>query len=325
MRHRLEARVIIGGLAATLFMAIMSAWAVAADKVRIGKANGNGWTFVPADIGAAEGIFAKYGIELEISNLAGDAKIQQALIADAIDIGLGSGPAMAFVAKGAPVVTVAAYASEPRQIAIIVLPDSNIRTIADVRGKMLGISTVGSLTEWLAAQMSVQEGWGPGAVKTLPLGDNDANLAALRTHQIDGMLAATEYGYVLEERNAGRNLMSMEKYAPHFHAHVIFARQALVNQNPDLVERFLKGFFASIAFMKANRAKTTELASKFLHESTAIADKTYEHEIGMLEDDGRFDPQAIAVLKDSFVAMGILAEKPRDEQLFTTRFVPVKP
>ena len=325
MHDRIGWRLVRHLLSAALLLLGAAAPSLAADKLRIGKANGNGWTFLPADIGMAEGIFAKLGIELEIHNLAGDAKIQQALIADAIDFGLGSGPAMAFVAKGAPVVTVAAYASEPRQIAIIVLPDSPIRTIADMRGKSLGISTVGSLTEWLGAQMAVQEGWGPGAVKTIPLGDNDANLAALRTHQIDGMLAATEYGYLLEEKKAGRNLMSMEKYAPHFHAHVIFARQALADRNPALVERFLKGFFASIAFMKTNRARTTELASQLLHESPAIADKVYEHEIGMLEDDGHFDPQAIAVLKESFVAMGILPEKPRDEQLFTSRFVPVKP
>jgi ABC-type nitrate/sulfonate/bicarbonate transport system substrate-binding protein len=313
------------GAVIALLLAVCATNATAADKIRLGKANSNGWTFIPADIGMSEGIFAKYGIELEIAGLAGDAKLQQALIADALDIALGSGPSMAFVAKGAPVVTVAAYAGEPRQIAIVVLPDSPIHTIPDMKGKTLGISTVGSLTEWLGGQMGVQEGWGPNGVKTLPLGDNDANLAALRTHQIDGMLAATEVGYQLEEKKIGRNFMSMEKYAPHFHAHVIFARQELAEKKPDVVERFLKGFFASIIFMKAHREETSKLAAKFLHESVEIADKTYDHEIGMLETDGRFDPKAIEVLKTSFVDMGILKERPRDDQLFTTKFVPVKP
>jgi hypothetical protein len=31
------------------------------------------------------------------------------------------------------------------------------------------------------------------------------------------------------------------------------------------------------------------------------------------------------VLKESFVEMGILDAKPRDDQLLTTQFVPVKP
>jgi NitT/TauT family transport system substrate-binding protein len=120
-------------------------------------------------------------------------------------------------------------------------------------------------------------------------------------------------------------LLTFEKYAPQFHTHVVFARKQLVDANPELVDRFLKGVFASIAFMKANRDKTTEIATRILQQSPAVMTRTYDTEISMFEDDGRFDPAAITVLKQSFVEMGMLTEKPADEQLFTTRFVPVKP
>jgi hypothetical protein len=62
-----------------------------------------------------------------------------------------------------------------------------------------------------------------------------------------------------------------------------------------------------------------------LHESPAVASKTYDYEISMLEDDGSFDPKAIAVIKDSLVDMKMLDTKPSDDQLFTTKFVPVTP
>jgi ABC-type nitrate/sulfonate/bicarbonate transport system substrate-binding protein len=117
----------------------------------------------------------------------------------------------------------------------------------------------------------------------------------------------------------------MEKYAPKFHTHVVFARKQLVAEKPELVDRFLKGFFASIAFMKANEAKTTEIATRVLHQSTAVMTRTYDYEISMLETDGHFDPEAVEVIKDSFVGMGILTDKPANDQLFTTRFLPVKP
>jgi hypothetical protein len=54
-------------------------------------------------------------------------------------------------------------------------------------------------------------------------------------------------------------------------------------------------------------------------------DKTYDSELSMLSDDGTFDPEAIKVLKESYVEMGILPEQPPDDQLFITRFVPVTP
>ena len=40
--------------------------------------------------------------------------------------------------------------------------------------------------------------------------------------------------------------------------------------------------------------------------------------------DGRFDPKALIVLRQSLVEMGILQQVPDDSVMFTTRFLPVK-
>ncbi len=297
----------------------------AADKVHVAKSADVAWTFVVLDVGQQQGIFAKYGIDVDISALAGDAKVQQALAANSIEFGLGSGPSMAFVAKGAPVYAVAAFAAEPRNIAVIVDAKSPIKAVADLKGKTLAVTTAGSLTDWLAHRIPVQEGWPADSVKTLALGSFSASLAAMKTGQIDGTMAAIEAGYGLEEKNEGRVLIGMEKYAPKFITHVVYARKDLIASNPDLVKRFLQGFFATIAFEKANKDKTTEIAMQVLHQSKNVMDRTYDYEISMFEDDGHFDPAAVDVIKDSFVGMGILDHKPPNDELFTTKFVPVKP
>jgi NitT/TauT family transport system substrate-binding protein len=297
----------------------------AADKVRAAKAVDVAWSFIPLDVGVEEGIFAKYGLDVDVSALTGDAKLQQALASDSVDFGLGSGPGMAFAVKGSPVVAVAAFAAEPRNISVVVGADSPIKSVADLKGKLLAVTTAGSLTDWLAKRLAVQEGWGTDGVRTQALGSFEAFMAALKTKQIDGMMLATEAGYLLEERKEGRIVVGMEKYAPKFHTHVVYARKQLVAEKPELIDRFLKGFFASIAFMKANKEKTTEIATRILHQSPNVMSRTWDYEISMLETDGHFDPEAVAVLKESFIGMGILTEKPRDDQLFTTQFLPVKP
>jgi ABC-type nitrate/sulfonate/bicarbonate transport system substrate-binding protein len=313
------------GLAAALVAAYGLSNAQAADKVTAAKSADVAWTFVVLDIGQQQGIFAKYGIDVEITALAGDAKVQQALAAQSIDFGLGSGPSMAFVAKGAPVYAVAAFAAEPRNISVVVGPNSPIKTVADLKGKSLSVTTAGSLTDWLAHRIGVQEGWGPDGVKTVALGAFAASLAALKTGQVDGMMAAIEAGYGLEEKGEGKILVGMEKYAPKFITHVVYARKDMIAAKPDVISRFLKGFFATIAFEKANKEKTTEIAMQVLHQSKAVMDRTYDYEISMFEDDGHFDPAAVEVIKDSFVGMGILDHKPPNDELFTTKFVPVKP
>ncbi len=299
--------------------------ALAADKVRLGKAQAGAWTFLPADIGVEEGIFAKYGLDVDIINLTGDAKVQQAFAANSIEFGLGSGPGMAFAVKGSPGIAVASYAGPPRNISAIVLAQSPITNVADLKGKLLSVSTAGSLTDWLAKQMARQEGWGQDGVTTVALGAIDSALAALKAHQVDAVILSTEAGYQLEERGEGRIVVGMDRYAPHFITHVAFAQKQLVQDNPALVERFLQGFFASIAFMKANREATSTLAEHVFHQSPTVARKSYDYEISMLETDGRFDPQAVETLKQSFVDMGTLDHRPSDDELFTAKFVPIKP
>jgi NitT/TauT family transport system substrate-binding protein len=139
------------------------------------------------------------------------------------------------------------------------------------------------------------------------------------------MMTSTALGFRLEEEKSGRIVTGMGDYLPHFHTEIVFARTDQVKNNPELVRRFLKGLFAAVAFVKANKDKTNEIAARIIHQSPLVTSRTYDSEMPTLSDDGTFDPAAVHLLKESFVEMGILAEQPRDEQILTTQFVPVKP
>src|SRR6185503_16961463 len=95
----------------------------AADQVHAAKAAGVAWTFTLLNVGIEQGIFAKYGLDVDTADMAGDARLQQALASGAVDFGLGSGPSMALAAKGGQAIAVAAFAGEPRNLAIIVGKD----------------------------------------------------------------------------------------------------------------------------------------------------------------------------------------------------------
>jgi ABC-type nitrate/sulfonate/bicarbonate transport system substrate-binding protein len=297
----------------------------AADKLRVGKSVGTAWTFFPLDVGLHEGIFAKYGVDVEIANFGGDAKLQQALASESMDIGLGSGPSMAFAVKGAPVIGVAAFAGPPRNIGVVVAGDSPIKQVADLKGKLMAISTAGSLTEWLTKRLSAHEGWGPDGIKMVSIGDTAQQASALKARQIDAFMGGTEAGYRLEEAGEGRVLVAMDSYVPHFVTHVVFARKQVVADKPAQVENFLKGFFASIAWMKAHKNESNAITAPLLRESPAVANKTYDLQMPMMELDGQFDPAGLELIKQSFVDLGMLDKKPTDDQMLTRQFLPVKP
>jgi ABC-type nitrate/sulfonate/bicarbonate transport system substrate-binding protein len=310
--------------AAAVVMVALAVPASAAEKLRVGKAVPFAWTFTPLDVGMQTGIFAKHGLEIEASAFGGDARMQQALSADGIDIGIGSGPGMAFMAKGVPAKAVAAMAGVPRNMAVMADYSKPIRTVDDLRGKKLGVTTVGSLTDWIGKRINAQKGWTTNGITTVPIGGMQPARAAIKTGQLDGYIGALESGYELEENKEWRVITSAAPYVDHFITHVFFAREELIAKRPDAVRAFLKGWFETIAFMKANKDKTVDITSKVINVSPSVVSRAYDEQIAIFSTDGTFDPKGVEVLKQSFIEMGLLKEIPDDKVMFTTQFVPVK-
>jgi len=297
----------------------------AADKLNVGKAINVLWVYTVLDVGVQQGIFEKYGLDIDISVLPGDAKFQQALIAKSIDIGLGGGPAMAISVKGSPAIAVAQFAGAPANFSVNVAADSAIKTVADLKGKLLATATAGSLPEWLIKRLSIHEGWGIHGIRTTATGGFEASLSATLTHQVDGFMGATEAGLQMEAQGRGRVIDNMQNYVPHFVSQVVSTRKDFVAEHPDLVERFLKALFASTAFVKNNKDADVAIATKVLNQDPKVIARAWESEKAMLSDDGTFDTEGLEVLKDSFVELGTLDKKPDNDQMLTTKFLPVKP
>src|SRR5262249_34731840 len=266
------------------------------------------WTFTPLDVGIETGQFAKQGLTVEPSAFGGDAKLQQAMAADGVDIGIGSGPGMAFTAKGAPIKTVAAMAGIPTNMALMVNYNSAIKSVDDLKGKRIG----------------VLKGWGPKGIDIVAIGGMEPARAAMKINQIDGYISSLESGFALEEAKEWRVITTVTPFVDHFITQVFFAPEELIEKRPQAIRAFLKGWFNTIAFMKANKAKTVDITAKVINLSPAVIGRAYDEEVGIFSDDGVFDPKAVAALKQSFIEMGLLKEIPDDKVMFTTRFVPVK-
>src|SRR5438874_3046954 len=116
----------------------------AADPIKVGKASATTFAFAPIEIGKEKGVWAKYNLDVESIGFGGDARLQQAMVANSIDFALGSGPGMGFLAKGVPSITVAAMANEPLSMGLTVGKNSPIKTYDDLKGALVSVATVGS-------------------------------------------------------------------------------------------------------------------------------------------------------------------------------------
>ena len=313
-------------LLATLTAALAGlAASASADTITVGKAVPFAWTFIPVDVGLEAGIWKKHGFdEIKIVGFGGEAKVQQALLSKDIDFGLASGPGMAFNAKGGAGIGVAAFYGAPRNLAVAVLYDGKIAKVDDLKNKKIGVTTPGSLTEWLSLRLAESKGWGKAGITAVALGGLDTSLAGLKTNQVDALALATEVTYDMEEKKQLKPVYNFADLVPGFITHVIFARKDLVASDAPKVKRFVDAFFDTVAYMRANKNKVVEISSKVLKTDPKVMARVYDEEMPGFSKDGVFDAKSVALLAESFIGMGVLEKKPADSELFTTKFVPAK-
>ena len=250
--------------------------------------------------------------------------MQQALAAGSLDIGLGSGPGLGFRAKGAPMIGVAAMYGPPANLALLVPVKSPVHSVADLKGKRIGVTTLGSLTDWLCRELSRQQGWGAAGIKIVALGQMQARLAAMDRGELDGLVLEAANGYELEEMGRTRNLILFGDIVRHFYTHVIFATNDMVEKRADLLRRFLRGWFKTVAFMKQNREFTVVSEQRTLDVRRSVIEKIYDAQMGGFSPDGAWDPEAIDVIRASLKELGILPTVPDAKALYTDAFVPVR-
>jgi len=312
-------RKVIAFAAAALSLLFVSP-AAAAEKLRAGKAVAEAFSFVPLDIGIRKGIFAKHGLDIDATAFTGDARMQQAMASDSLDIALGSGPAMAFIVKGSPIKAVAAMAGPPLLLAIVVRPDGP-KTPADLKGQKVSVSTAGSLTYWLVSETSRRLGFGPKGIEIAPMGALQGQVAALKRGDIDGVIMDIGNAFELEKRGEARILVRFTDIKD-FHIHVIFAADKLIAERPQTVRNFLAGWFETIAFMRKNKAETVAIAKDVTGKDEEISARVYDELMPMFSDDGKFDPAALATLSKSYVELHLLPEEPDMTKLYTEAFLP---
>src|SRR3984893_642568 len=275
------------------FLVPFSCPSLALDTIRLGKAVPNSFAFGAAEVGIDAKIFEREGLDLAVSSFRGDAQLQQGLAAGSLDVGLGSGPGLGFRVKGAPMIGVAAMYGAPRNLALLVSAKSPIKSVADLKGKRIGVTTSGSLTDWLGRELSPPRRSASDGIMIAPLGQMQARVAAMDPGELDGVVLEAANGYELEEAGRTRNLILFGDIVKHFYTHVIFATDDMIEKRPDLLRRFLRGWFKTVAFMRANRDFTVKSEQRTLDVRQSIVEKIYDAQMAGFSLDGAWDPEEI--------------------------------
>ena len=294
----------------------------APDKLRIGTPEAVGFNFYMLDAGIDLGIFRKYDLDIERIDVEGGAKLHQAMAAGSLDIALGGGTDLLFVAKGSPEKAVAVLGTAPANLAVLVRGDSPIKTIEDLKGKKIAATTVGSLTSWFAQEIARREGWGVDGVTLVYLGGNESMLAGLATKTVDAVSGSIEVGHIRGAQGKYRMIVKGGAFVHDFVASVIYASNATIAERPDALRRFLKGWFETVAYLRRHKQEAIPLMAKIMKAPEDAVARIYDDEIDSYPTDGRFDRHSLHIVEQALVDFHRIDKMPDDSALLTEAYLP---
>lgn len=297
---------------------------LAAETLRVGKSTLTSFSYTLLEVGIEAGIFAKHGLTIESSAFGGGPRLIQAMTAGAIDIGLDGGTDMALIVKGAPMKGIAPLSGAPTEMVITVKADGPVKSVADLKGRKIAITGAGTLTGWITRELVKSQGWSDTDITYVTSTNIAASRALLKVGEIDAI--TTDLSTTLEQQRKGeeRLLFSYGDLVKDFHMQIIFATDKVIVEKPESVRAFMAAWLETIAFAKANKAKTVEIVQQVLGFNPDVLNETYDRVVSSYSTDGKFNPRALAVLARSYVELKLLDKEPDMTTLTTETFLPKK-
>lgn len=219
------------------------------------------------------GAFQRHGLDVELIYISTGTKMVQALVGGDIKIAqVGGAAPLGARLRGAEVKIVAVAFNT---LALSLLTQTDIRSIADLKGKRLGISRFGSNTDFGMRYLLKKHNISDREVTFLQFGEAQAIFAALLSNTIHaGILSYPTT--VAAIRKGFRELIDFSDVGLEFPNSNVVLTDRFLQTQPDLVRRFLMGYCEGLKSYKTDAAFTKRVMGKYLRlQDQAVLDETY--------------------------------------------------
>jgi NitT/TauT family transport system substrate-binding protein len=174
----------IMSLAAATLLAT-TAFASAADKITIMVGGYEKQIYLPAKLTEALGYFKDEGLNVELLNEAAGVDAENQLLAGAVQGVVGFyDHCVDLQAKGKFVQSVVQFSHAPGEVELVSTKHPEIKSFADLKGKTLGVTGLGSSTNFLTLYLAAKAGLKAGEVVTVPVGAGGTFIAAMQQDRI---------------------------------------------------------------------------------------------------------------------------------------------
>ena len=311
-------RRLLAALSLLLALAVAPLPARAQAKIRIN------WTAISGTqtgiwVAYEEGILKRNGVDAELIHIASTSRAIQAMLAgevafSALDV-LNTVEANV---KGADLVLVAGITN---RLTFSVMARAHIKTLAELRGKTIGITRVGSSTHTTAVIALGEAGLKPGDYTLLSLTEVPNILMALTAGQIDAGILSPPTN--TRARRAGlHEVKNLAVDGPEYPSIALGSTRAYVRANEDVTRRVVRSYAEAVHLLKTNKAVALKALQKYTKVKDAdVLDDTYNQFKAYLESVPRISANGLQTVLAEVGEKNPGAKPMKPEDVYDTRFL----
>ncbi|MFQ6136581.1 MAG: ABC transporter substrate-binding protein [Candidatus Hydrothermarchaeales archaeon] len=239
------------------------------------------------------GYYEAEGLNVTWINFRGGSSIIEAAIAGEVDGGaFGSIPALIRAAsRGVPLKIVAVGTLETKEKpgdVLVVLKDSGIESIEDLRGKIIAVHRFGTTLDLTLRAALKQHGIDPTRDVTITQVKVTQMIPTLKNGQVDAAFVFPDFVPYLEDE--GRVILTLaDVFSRGYPISVVFFREEFIEEHPEEVKKFVRAYLKGIKWADEDPERIVDVEVAYTDVTRDIAAKI---PILTMNPSGKIDPEA---------------------------------
>ena len=264
----------------------------AADKVRLSVSSID-VSFLTSGVSSKRGFYRDEGLDVEIIRMNANVSIT-ALSTGDVDYTMVFSSVVRGAIRGLPMRVVASFMDSSTHV-LIARPE--YKSLKDLRGKTLAVSTSGATADVAARMMFRQAGVDPDKeLKIVFLGGERTRYTALKENivQVAVLSPPTDH----EASRAGYNVLSRAYEQFRFPFTGIGATTKKLKEKPDEVKKMLRAMIRANRFVRQNREGTIQTIMDWIHVDRESAAATWDSTWRIFSEDGTIPDNGLKFVID---------------------------
>jgi NitT/TauT family transport system substrate-binding protein len=244
------------------------------DKIRVARASDSA-TEAALWFTKEGGFFEKHGISAELIRFQGSSLVVSTMLAGEIAVSqIGAAAVVDADLAGGDLTNVATII---RNFVFYIFSRPEIERMADLKGKAMGTSRYGAISDFAARFALTKNGLQPEKdVAILQTGGPSESVAALNANRIQAV-ALTAPATIRARKLGLRPLLDISKIEANFPFNGIVVRKSFLKNNGDLMRRFMMAYIEGVALAKKDAAFAKKVMAKyFKSDDREILDESYD-------------------------------------------------